>query len=255
MLDLWRYRSLIVNLVFKDLKLKYRDSVLGFVWSLAGPLLNLVTLTFAFQFVIRIQMENYVYFLLVGILPWNFFATSLQGATTTIVGNASLIRKVYFPRAVLPVASVLFTFAQLLLALLVFLPALGLISGVTLHWTAVLFVPLLLVHLAFTTGWALVLAAITTTFRDVQHFTDLALPLLFWVTPLVYPVTMAPPQLQTVFRFSPLAAFAVSYQDVLFWGRVPDVTAVATLLGWTAVSLLVGSTVFRWYSPTLAEQV
>jgi lipopolysaccharide transport system permease protein len=255
MLDLWRYRTLILNLVLKDLKLKYRDSVLGFIWSLVGPLLNLVTLTFAFQFVIRIQMENYVYFLLVGILPWNFFATSLQGATTTIVGNASLIRKVYFPRAVLPVANVLFTFAQLLLALAVFLPALGLLSSVHLHWTAVLFIPLLLVHLVFTIGWSLVLAAITTTFRDVQHFTDLAIPMLFWVTPLVYPVTMAPPELQSIFRFSPLAAFAVSYQDVLFWGRVPDLVSVGTIVGWTVISLLAGSTVFRWYSPTLAEQV
>ena len=79
--------------------------------------------------------------------------------------------------------------------------------------------------------------------------------MLFWVTPLVYPVTMAPPELQNIFRFSPLAAFAVSYQDVLFWGRVPDLVSVGTIVGWTVISLLAGSTVFRWYSPTLAEQV
>ena len=170
--ELFRYRALIQNLLLKDLKLKYRGSVLGFMWSLLNPLLLLGTYTFVFKYVVRIQMDNYPYFLLVGLFPWNFFSSSLIGSTQAITGNADLIRKVHFPRETLPIATVLFTFAQLLLAFAVFLPALVLISGVRLHWTAVLFVPLLVLHLLFTIGLAFILATGTVFFRDVAHLTE-----------------------------------------------------------------------------------
>ena len=252
---LLRYRALVRNLVLKDLSLKYRNSVLGVVWSLLNPLLLLVVYTVAFKFILRVQTENYAYFLLTGLLPWNFFASSMIGSTESITGNTSLIKKVYFPRETLPIASVLFTFSQLLLALAVFLPACLLVSGLGLHWTAVLFVPLLLLHLLFTLGLAFILATCTVFFRDVVHLTEVALVLLFWVTPIIYPVTMAPPELQLFFKLSPLAAFAIAYQDVLFWGRMPEEMVVATLVGWTAAVLLGGYALFRRFSPVFAEEV
>jgi len=253
--ELLGYRALIRNLVLKDLKLKYRDSVLGLVWSLLNPLLMLVVYTVAFKFILRIETENYAYFLLVGLLPWNFFSSSLVASTHAITGNANLIKKVYFPREALPIATVLFTFSQLVLALAVFLPALVLVSGVRLHWTAVLFVPLLLLHLLFTIGLAFILTTCTVFFRDVAHLTEVAVVLLFWMTPIIYPVTMAPAKLQLFFKLSPLAAFAIAYQDVLFWGRVPEELVASTLLGWTIAALLGGQVLFRRHSPTFAEEV
>lgn len=253
--ELFRYRSFIKNLVFKDLKLKYRGSVLGFVWSLLNPVLMIAVYTFSFRYVLRIQTENYPYFLLVGLLPWNFFASSALASTGAIIGNASLIKKVYFPHETLPIATVLFSFAQLLLALAVFLPALVLIAGVPLRWTAALFVPLLVLHLLFTIGLAYILSALTTSFRDVAHFTELGLLLLFWITPIIYPLHMVPPDLQLWLRLSPAAAFAIAYQDVLFWGRVPEAVTVATAAGWTVAVLASGQSVFRLYSPSFAEEV
>jgi ABC-type polysaccharide/polyol phosphate export permease len=253
--ELRRYSPLVKNLVFKDLKLKYRYSVLGAVWSLLNPFVMLGVYTLAFKFILRVQTENYAYFLLVGLLPWNFFSSSLIGSTQAIVGNGHLIRKVYFPRETLPIATVLFTFSQLLLALAVFLPALLLVSGVRLHWTAVLFIPLLLVHLLFTLGVAFMLATCTVFFRDVAHLTEVGVVLLFWVTPIIYPVTMAPATLQLFFKLSPPAAFAIAYQDVLFRGRVPEELVLSTLLVWTAAALLGGHAIFRRYSPAFAEEV
>ena len=253
--ELLRYRSFIKNLVFKDLKLKYRGSVLGVLWCLVNPLLILGVYTLAFQWVLRVQTENYPYFLLVGLLPWTFFSGSLLASTGSIIGNAHLIKKVYFPRETLPVATVLFNFAQFLLALSVFLPALILFSGVTLRWSALLFFPLLLLHLVFTIAVALILSALTTSFRDVAHLTEVTLPLLFWVTPIIYPVTMAPEPLRVFFKVSPLAAFAVAYQDVLVRGVVPEGLVIGSLVGWTVGMLFVGQAVFRWYSPTFAEAV
>ena len=185
--------------------------------------------TVAFKFILRVQTENYAYFLLVGLLPWNFFSSSLIASTQAITGNANLIRKVYFPRETLPIATVLFAFSQLLLALAVFLPALLLVSGVRLHWTAILFIPLLLLHVLFTLGLAFILATCTVFFRDVAHLTEVAVVLLFWMTPIIYPVAMAPRELQLFFKLSPLAAFAIAYQDVLFWGRVPEEMVLSTL--------------------------
>jgi ABC-type polysaccharide/polyol phosphate export permease len=253
--QLLRYRALVKNLVFKDLKLKYRDSILGVVWSLLNPLLLLVVYTVAFKSILRVQTENYPYFLLAGLLPWNFFASSLTASTQAITGNANLIKKVYFPRETLPIATVLFTFSQLLLALAVFLPALLLISGVRPHWTAILFIPLLLFHVLFTLGLAFILATCTAFFRDVAHLTEVAVVLLFWMTPIVYPATMAPEKLQLVFKLSPPAAFAIAYQDVLFWGRLPEELVLATLLGGTFAALLGGYALFHRFSPAFAEQV
>jgi len=252
---LLRYGTLVRNLVFKDLKLKYRDSVLGVMWSLLNPFLLLVVYTVAFKVVLRVQTENYPYFLLAALLPWTFFSSSLNASTQSITGNANLIRKVYFPRETLPIATVLFTLSQLILALVVFLPALVLVSGVPVHATALLFVPLLLLHVLFTLGLAFILSTCTVFSRDVAHLTEVGLVLSFWLTPIVYPASMAPPKLQALFGVSPLAAFAIAYQDVLFWGRVPPSSLLAVLLVWTAVALLGGYAIFRRFSPGFAEEV
>ena len=253
--ELFEYRAFVWNLVFKDLKLKYRDSFLGVVWSLVNPLLMLTVYSFAFKFVLRVSVDNYPYFLLAGLLPWNFFSASLLASTGAITGNGSLIKKVYFPTETLPVATVLFCFAQFLLALVVFLPALVLISRAPLGWNSLLFFPLVLLHFLFTLGLAFALSALTTPFRDIAHLVEVALVLLFWVTPIIYSVDMAPKRLQAVFKASPLAAFTIAYQDVLVSNRIPEGLVIWTLLGWTVATLLTGSAIFRAHSPSFAEEV
>lgn len=253
--DLLAYRGLILNLVLKDLKLKYRDSLLGVAWSLLNPLLTLLVYSFAFHTILRVQMQNYAAFLMASLLPWSFFSTALLASTGSIVQNAHLIRKVYFPRETLPIATVLFGLAQLLLALAVFLPVLLWTSDLPLRWTVLLVAPLLLLHVAFTVGVAFALSALTVAFRDVAHLTEVALLLLFWVTPIIYPVAMAPATMQLFFKASPLAAFAIAYQDVLFWQRAPEPIVLATLLASPLLALAVGLAVFRRLSPGFAEQV
>jgi ABC-2 type transport system permease protein len=253
--DLLAYRSFVKNLVLKDLKLKYRDSVLGFVWSLANPLFMIVVFTFAFRYVMRVHTENYGYFLMVGLLPWNFFAGSVQSSTGAIIGNAGLIRQVSFPRETLPIAAVLFNFAQLLLALAVFLPAFLVFSTVPVRWTMLLVVPLLLLHLGLAVGAAFALSALTVSYRDIAHFTELALFFLFWTTPIVYSAATAPPEIQLFLKLNPTAAFATAYQDVLLEGRIPDALNAVSVVGSTAVALFLGHAVFRRYRATLAEEV
>ena len=252
---LLRYRTLVGNLVAKDLKLKYRGSFLGVAWSLLNPALMLAVYTFAFKIVFRVPTENYAYFLMAGLLPWTFFANSLNASTQAIVGNADLIRRVSFPRETLPIATVLFTFTQLLLALAVFLPALIVVSGIHPSWQMVLVVPLLILHLVFTLGAAFVLAAVTVHLRDVAHLTDVLLPLLFWATPIVYPIDMVPATLQGWLKVNPLALFTLAYQDVLLRARLPEWALIGPIVGWSTATVGLGYLVFRWFSPTMAEEV
>lgn len=255
MRTLLRYRALVHNLVAKDLQLKYRGSLLGLLWSFLNPALMLVVYTFAFKVVLRVPTENYTYFVTAGLLPWSFFAGAVTASTQAIVGNAGLIRKVYFPREILPIASVLFTFTQLLLALAVFLPALILISGIGSSWGMALVVPVLLLHLVFTVGVAFALAAVTVHFRDVAHLTEVLLPLLFWATPIVYPIDMVPVTLQGWMKLSPLTLFTLAYQDVLLRARLPEWALIAPVVAWSAGTIWLGHLIFRRLSPTLAEEV
>jgi ABC-type polysaccharide/polyol phosphate export permease len=254
-IECFNYRSLIKNLVLKDLKLKYRGSVLGIVWSLLRPLLMIGVYTLAFKFVVRIQMENYVYFLLVGLLPWNFFQGAVMASTGSIIDNGNLIKKVLFPRAALPVSTVLFNLAQFLLALAVFLPLFFFLGGLSWHWQILLFFPLVGLHLLFTTGIALLLSALTSSFRDVVHLTEVGLILLFWVTPIIYPITMVPVNYQSLMKLNPLASFAIAYQEILFWGRIPEPLILDSLVGWTLAFFIFGSLIFKWYDPVFAELV
>jgi ABC-type polysaccharide/polyol phosphate export permease len=250
-----QYHSLILNLVLKDLKLKYRGSVLGVIWSLLRPLLLIGVYTLAFKFVVRIKMENYTFFLLVGLLPWNFFSGAAMAATDAIIDNANLIKKVYFPRETLPIATVLFNFAQFLLAMAVFIPLFFFMGAFSFHWTTCLFLPLLLLHLMFAIGLALLLSALTSSFRDVAHLTEVGVVLIFWVTPIIYPITMVPSEFQWVMKMSPLASFAIAYQEILFWGRIPELLVLSSIIIWSAALLVLGYRVFKWFDPAFAELV
>jgi ABC-2 type transport system permease protein len=253
--DLLRYRWLVANLVLKDLKLKYRDSLLGVGWSLLNPLLLLGVYTLAFKHIMRVPTDGYPFFLMVGLLPWTFFATAVAGSTGAVTGNAHLIRKVAFPAEALPLSCVLFAFAQLVLALVVFLPVLALVSGVRFAPVALLFPVVLGLHLLLTVGVAFALSALTSAFRDVAHLTEVALLLLFWLTPVIYPAAMAPPPLQTLFLFSPPAAFASAYQDLLVWGRLPEPAVAATVSLAPLLALSAGHRIFRSFSATFAEDL
>ena len=250
-----RYRALVQNLVAKDIKIKYRGSILGLLWSLLHPASMLLVYVFAFKIVLQVQRENYVYFIVAGLLPWTFFSGALIASTQAIVGNAHLIRRIYFPRELLPIASVLFNFTQLLLALVIFIPTILFFFGHRPSWTMMLIVPLLLLHLIFTIGLAFVLSSITVHFRDVAHLTEVFLPMVFWTTPILYPVEMVPQALRRWITLSPTALFAVSYQDVLLGAQLPEWRLLTPLMGWAFATLGLGFLVFRRLHRQMAEEV
>ena len=227
LVSLYRYRSLLKALVLKDLKLKYRGSVFGFLWSLANPLLMIVVYTLAFTFILGIRSEMFVFYLMLGQLAWTFFASSIMMSTASIVDNSGLLRTVVFPRAILPIATVLFNFAQYLLTIAVFLPLMLLWYRIPLVEPMILFPVVLVLQVVFTIGIALILATATAFFRDVRHLVEVALAVLFWTTPIVYELDRVPERLRLLILLSPMSPFVVAYQKMFFFREWPEATRVA----------------------------
>ena len=239
------YRQLIRSLVAKDLKLKYRGSVLGFVWSLLSPLLMLGVYTFAFTVVLHNNTEGFVFLLLVGILAWNFFVGSLVMSTGAIVDNAGLLKSVLFPRAVLPIASVMFNFAQYVLTAGVLIPVMVVIYGVPVTPMFLFYPVFLLLQLCFITGLALALSAAAAHLRDTRHLLDIALQVLFWTTPIVWPLTMVLDRpWGKLVLLSPMSPFVVGYQRVLYYGAWPGVMLTTAAVVYALGALAIGTAIF-----------
>jgi lipopolysaccharide transport system permease protein len=222
LVSLFRYRELLKNLVFKDLKLKYRGSVLGFLWSLFNPLLMIGVYTFAFKYIIGNRIPDFVFYVMLGILAWTFFVNSLMMSTGAIVDNSGLLKSVFFPRAILPIASVLFNFAQYLLTVLVFLPVMMALYDRPLAAPMLAYPVFLVLQLLFTVGLALLVATWTAFFRDVKHFLEIFLAVLFWLTPIVYLSALPRPEFQPWLMLAPMTPFITAYHDIFFYGRWPS---------------------------------
>jgi ABC-2 type transport system permease protein len=250
---LYRYRELIKNLVLKDLKLKYRGSVFGFLWSLFNPLLMIVVYTVAFTFILRIRGAGFVFYVMLGQLAWTFFASSAGMSTGAIVDNAGLLKSVAFPRAILPIGTVLFNLAQYLLTALVFLPVMLLWYDVPLSAPMLLYPAFLGLQAVFTIGVALILATATAFFRDVRHLLEVALAVLFWTTPIVYELRQVPETLRLLILLSPVSPFVAAYHKMFFYQEWPE-PAIWFLGGTYALgALVIGATLHLVFEDRFPE--
>jgi lipopolysaccharide transport system permease protein len=252
--ELLAHREVLGALVWRDLKARYRGSVLGFLWTLLNPLLLLTIYSLVFSVYIRVDVPHYPIFAFAGLLPWSWFSSALLGGSTSIVEGGNLIKRVAFPPQVLPAVVVTSTMVNFLLALpllFAFVLASGLRPGL-----ALLALPLLaVIQYALTLALALALAMVTVRFRDLQHMIANLLTLWFFLTPVLYPVSFVPEAYRPLVALNPMAAVVVGYQDVLYHGRWPApeplVVTAAGAAVLTALALLLSDRL-RW---TLVEQV
>jgi lipopolysaccharide transport system permease protein len=253
----FRYRLLIQSLVGRELKARYRGSVLGFFWSFINPLLQLLTYGLVFSVILPGRrspvIEPYLLFFFCGILPWTWFQSSLAEASGVLIAGGNLIKKVLFPAEILPVVSVFANLAHFILGLpvlLVFLAAYGRLTP----WALLLPLPIL-VQLLLTVGLALFISALTVHFRDIQSILIHVLHLWFFASPVLYFYGDLTGRVRTALRFNPMTHVLVSYQQMLFHGhfdhwRGLGLAAAAGLLG-----LAAGAFLFDRLRDTLAEEV
>ncbi len=251
---LYAYRGLLRGLVQRDLQVKYKGSVLGFAWSLLHPLVMAGVYTVAFRYVLRVPIEHFPLFLLSGLLPWMFFTSALGAATSSIVDNGTLVRKVAFPRVVLPLGAVSSQLVQFALMYTVIVPV-ALALGVGLSPALAAIVPVVLLQTLFTTGLALLLATAYVFVRDARHLLEVTLQVWFWLTPIVYAVTFVPADLGRWMRWNPMLHFITAYQDIAVRHVAPSVQTFGLLTVLALVSVTFGWLVFGRAQRRFAEYV
>src|SRR5476651_1197612 len=222
--NLFRYRGLVQSLVARELKARYRGSVLGFFWSFVNPVMLLLVYSFVFSTIIPNRTEGiqpYALFMFCGILPWTWFAASLSESTNSLISGGNLIKKVLFPAEVLPFVSVLTNMVNFFLGLLILVPSLIFYSRLHLSLNLAWFFVAVAVQLIFTLGLALALSALTVHFRDIRDLLANVLTLWFFATPIIYSWKQDNVKAyKSLFDLNPFTHLAISYQEILFFGPV-----------------------------------
>jgi lipopolysaccharide transport system permease protein len=249
------FRVLIRNLVFKDVKLKYRGSLFGFLWSLMNPLVMVTVYTIAFTKIMRMPSEGFVFRLLLGIAAWTFFSSAASMGAGAIVDNGGLLKTVHFPRAVLPIASVLFNLVQYLLTIAVFLPVMLVLYGRPPSPVMLLFPLVVLLQVLMTIGVVLALSAGTAFFRDIRHFLEITLMVMFWTTPVIYDFTAIPRLWQWPVLLSPLSPFVLAYQQIFYYARMPDPQVCIVAALYATVAFFGGFALFTRVQHEFVEQI
>lgn len=232
--ELWMHRELLATLVRKDLKIRYRGSSLGFLWSMLNPALYLVVFYVVFQLILKSGIPDFAIYLLSGLLVWNLFSSGISGASRSIVDNQALVKKIYLPRAIFPLAAVGSSLVHFVLQLGVLVIVL-LVTGYGIGWSYLWLVPIgLITIMIFTSAIGIVLAALNVRNRDVQHFLELALLGWFWMTPIVYPFGLVSNSLgerANLAFLNPVTSVVLIFQRAIYARTTVDDPGTAGALG------------------------
>lgn len=250
----WQYRDLVRNLVAKDLKVRYQGAALGFLWSLGNPLALIILYDIVFTHIFRTELRNYVLYLVIGVLHFNLFAMTVTQSCESLTGSAGLLQKIYFPRILIPAASLLFNLALWLVGIFVLVVLYPFLGGVY-HWGLLLYPAALLLYIAFIWGLVLTFSVLNVEFRDIKHLIEIAMMFLFWLTPIVYDPNTLRPDIRAVIDINPLTQFFDLFHAVLYQGVLPQWTNILAAGVWTLVSLVVGMTLFRRKARKLVEEL
>lgn len=255
--NLFHRRELLWAMTVRHLRGQYKQSVLGYAWTLVMPLSQMVILTFVFSTILRFPTPDnvpYALFLFVGLLPWNFFSSALSSSTDSVTGAASLVTKVYFPREVLPAAAILTKVADLIFASII-LVGVMIYYGHAPEWTLV-WVPLLLaVQILFTIGLCLPLAALNLYFHDVRYLVGIALTMWFYLTPIIYSIDDVPERYQILFDLNPNSLFINAYRRVILDGVSPGSDRLLIGAVVAVLTFLIGYYLFKRMEPGFADRI
>jgi len=253
-LSLLQYRELIVQLISRSVKTRYKRSLLGVAWTMINPLLTMGVLTFVFSNIFGFSAESYALYVLSGLLLWNFFAQSTTAAMGDLIWSGGLIGRVNFPKSVFPVAAVGTGLFNLLLALVPYF-IIALILGAKISIT-ILYLPIpILIATIFTLGVAMALSSVVVFFADVLPMYDIVLTTWLYLTPIIYPIDLVPEPIQAVLRFNPLLPIIEAFRAPLYEGRPPDLSTLAYAFAVALVVLVLGWWMFTRKSREYATYV
>lgn len=253
--ELYEYREMIRSMVRRDLRGRYKSSVLGFLWTFINPLCQIAVYTVVFSRIFRMDIDRYDLFLTVVMIPWVCFSASVQGSAVAVVNQQDLVKKIYFPREVLPVSYVTGCFVNMLLSFAVVFALIALTgSGFCLE--ALAFLPaVILAQYLLCLGAALMISACTVYLRDLEHIASVLLMVWIYLTPVMYDISFIPKDLAFLFYLNPMTSLAAAYREILYYKRVPQLSGLLVSLGVAALALLAGEAVFAVLQKNFAEEL
>ena len=253
--ELYNYRELLKTNVKKEIRGKYKASFLGVLWSFINPLLMVLVYAIVFPYIMRVQTENYLIFLICGVIPWNWFTNVISQGTTCITNNANLIKKVYFPREVLPISTVTAGLINFLISCIIIV-IFVLLGGCGLSWHILLLPFIALIQYIFSLAVVFLVSAINVYVRDVEYMVIFIINMLFYATPILYSSSMFDKGwFIWVFRFNPFAHLINAYRDIFYVHEIPNVVNLLILLVVSIIALIIGYMIFKKLEKRFAEEV
>jgi len=251
--NLYQYRELLKTNIQKEIRGKYKGAWLGVIWSFLNPLLMLAVYAFIFPLIMGRDIPNYPIFLMVALLPWNFFTTTIASSSFSVISNGNILKKVYFPREIIPisvVASCVVNFLISCLIMVIFLLGSGV--GISIH--ALLFPVILVIETILLLGCALFLSSATVYVRDLEHIVNVIIMALFYATPVVYSLDMLPAKYQAIIMLNPMTSIINAYRDVLFYHKLPNFTHLGIVFVVSVIIFTIGLLTFKKLEKNFAEE-
>ena len=252
--ELYAYRELLKTNVQKEIRGKYKGSFLGVLWSFLNPLLMVLVYAIVFPYIMRMNVPNYLIYLITGVIPWNFFTTCITTGCNCVWINGGIIKKVYFPREILPISVVVAGLINFLIScviILIFTIFGGIGISIQLLW-----LPLIaIIQSALSLGLLFVLSAINVYVRDIEYLVAFLLNLLFYATPILYTASMFPSKVRWILYLNPMSSIVDAYRSIFYYKVMPNLTSLALVGILSFIILIIGYIIFRKLEKGFAEEV
>ncbi len=242
--DFFKYRFLLYNLISREIKVKYRRSILGILWSVLNPLFTMIVISMVFSRIFRFNVENFNVYFLTGSVIFSFMSDATTSSISSIIGSGALIKKVYMPKYIFPLEKTTFALVNLGFSLIAVLIVI-LFSSVKVGFSALLFTVPILYCYVFSLGISLALAALTVRFRDIQHLYSVIITTWMYLTPVIYPASAIEGKLFKVMKFNPMYYYVTYFREVIMYNHVPDFNFNLICIGFSLSSLIIGTIIFK----------
>lgn len=252
--EIYNYRQMISSLVNKELKVRYKGSILGFFWTFLNPLLQLIIYTIVFSVILKSSIKNFHIYLFVGLVPWIFFTTCIQAGSISIVTNKDLVKKIYFPRIVLPIATVNAAFMNMIYTMIVVILTVF-FSEIGLSWYILLLPFIMILQYIMVLGITFVFAALNVFFRDLEYILSIVLMAWFYLTPIVYTIDMVPKEYRGIFFINPMTSIIMFYREILYYKKIPDFSFFSNIVLYSIVMIFIGYFIFEKLQKSFAEEL
>lgn len=252
--NLYDYRELLKSNVKKEIRGKYKGSFLGVLWSFVNPLLTVLVYAIVFPYIMRVKTENYLIFLIIGVIPWTFFTTVITQGIVTVRVNEGIIKKVYFPREILPISVAVSGLVNFFISCIIIL-LFCIFGGVGITWHLILLPVIALLQFMLVLGITFAFSAINVYIKDIEYIVQFFINMLFYATPILYTTDLFPMKYRWLLYLNPMTTIIESYRNIFMYHKLPDIASLGYVVLISTIIFTIGLLIFKKLEKGFAEQV